>query len=95
MEDEAAVAEEGAGALDDGEVRVDVGLFVVDGDGAVLAAQVTDLARLGLGAIALGGLAADEGIEMGESLGAVAIFGDGVNVEVVCWRLLVATKNNN
>lgn len=59
---------EGAGAL---------------GDGAVLAAQVAHLARLGGFGVARGLLAALVGVQVRPSRGAVAIIGDGTGMDVV------------
>lgn len=87
MEDDAAVTKERTRALDDGQVRVDIGLLVIGGDGAVLAAQVADLASRRLGGIAWRGLTTDEWIEVGKSLGAVAIFWNRVDVEVIGWMV--------
>ena len=89
MDDDAAVAEEGADALDRGRVEVGVRRLESAGRGrdlAVLAAQVADLAGLGRVGVAGGGLAADEGVQVREGLGAVAVLGDRGDVEVVGWR---------
>lgn len=84
VHDEAPVPEEGADAL------LERGVGVVEGELegvrvglAVLAAQVADLAVLGGLGVAGGVLAADEGVEVGERLRAVAVLGDGGDVEVV------------
>lgn len=42
-------------------------------DGPKLAGEITDLAGLGKGRVARGGLAALEGVEMGEGRGAVTV----------------------
>jgi len=52
-------------------------------DGAVLARQVTDLARLGLGRVALDLGARSVGIEVTEGGSTVAVLGDSRLVEVV------------
>lgn len=84
VHDEAPVAEEGADALLEGGVGVVKGeLEGVRVGLAVLAAQVADLAVLGGLGVAGGVLAADEGVEVGEGLRAVAVLGDGGDVEVV------------
>jgi len=53
-------------------------------DGPKLAREITDLAGLGEGRVAWGGLAALEGVEMGEGRGAVTVCGGG-NVKVVSY----------
>lgn len=94
MQDEAAVAEEGADAAEGGGVVVRVGgdegpAAAVAGrraDAAVLAGQVADLARLRARGVAGGHLAALEGVEVREGPGAVAVGGDGLVVDVVDCR---------
>jgi len=86
MEDDAAVSEEGAEALDGRRVQVDVRhlpLVHVPRDVAVLAAKVADLAGFRGRLIAGGGLAADIGVEVGERRRAVGVHGDRIHVEVV------------
>jgi hypothetical protein len=84
VDDEAAVAEEGADALLRRRIQVHVlGREGVRGDLAVLAGQVADLAGLGQGGVAGRGLAADERVQMPESLGAVAVGRDRSCVDVV------------
>lgn len=86
MDDEAAVAEEGGVALERRRELVQVGrLEGVRRDGAVLAAQVADLARLLQGLVAGHRVAADEWVEVGRGVGAVAVAGDGLVVQVVGW----------
>jgi hypothetical protein len=92
VEDEAAVAEEGALALDERAVAVDVGGLegvLCRVDEAVLAAQVADLAGLWALVVAGNGLAADVGVEMGLGGGAVAILGNRGGVDVVGLGVLV------
>lgn len=87
VEDDATVAEEGAEALDGRGVVVDVRRLerqvLARHDLAVLAAQVTDLARLGGRRVAGRVLAADIRVQVREGFRAVARLGDGVDVEVV------------
>ena len=96
MEDEAAVAEERAGALDQGHERVVVrGLEAVRGDLAPLAAQVAHLARLRLLGVARGFLPPQERVEVSECLGAVAVLGNGIDVKVVGWEFMLARVISN
>lgn len=62
-------------------------LVVREGRRSVLARQIANLARLGCGGIARRNFTADEGIEVLASRVAVAVLGDGVDVDVVgcCW----------
>lgn len=84
VDGDGAVADEGADAHGVGGVEVEVGgLEGRGGDFAVLAAQVTHLAGLGLGVVARGYLAADVGVQMGEGAGAGAGGGDRLVVDVV------------
>lgn len=84
MEDEAPVAKEGAGAANEGGVVIGVGGGKrVVGDLAVLARKVANLAGLGGGGVAGGALAALEGVEVAQSIGAVAVGGHGLVVDVV------------
>lgn len=84
MDDEGAVSEEGAEALLGGGEVVEVGgVEGVGGDLAVLAGEVADLAGLGEELVAGGGFAADEGVEVCEGCGAVAVGGNGEGVEVI------------
>ena len=89
MDDYGAIAEKGADALLGRGVQVGVGLLegavLVGDDVAPLAGQVAHLTGGGLLGVAGGRFAADEGVQVGERLGAVAVFGDGVDVEVVGW----------
>lgn len=55
---------------------------------AMLAAQIADLASLGGAGIARRSFAAVVRVEMGKCLGAVAIAGDGVDVNVVDCRIV-------
>lgn len=83
---DAAVAEERAEALDRRRVQVNVvdveGLGAL-GDRAKLAAQVAHLARLGERRVADGLLGPEERVEVRERGRAVAVLGDGCDVEVV------------
>lgn len=89
VEDNGSVAKEARRVLLERAVGVDVLCAErVLGDVAVLAAQVADLAGLGLGGIAGGGLAALVRIEVSECGGAVAVGGDGRDVEMVDCRVL-------
>lgn len=81
-----AVAEKRAEALDRRRVQVQVvaaeGLDAL-GNRAKLAAQVAYLARLGERRVADGLLGPEEGVEVREGRGAVAVVGDGRDVQVV------------
>lgn len=85
MEDDASVGDIRAGALGQGRVRVvergRVGRRAVDL--AVLPAQVTLLARLRPRRIARRVLPSDVLVEMREGAGAVAVFGDRGDVDVI------------
>lgn len=86
MEHDAAVEEVGARTLNERRVLVKVtgaegGLTL--GDGAVLAGQIADLARLGLALVADGVFAALGRVKVSESGAAVAVLRDGVDVDVV------------
>lgn len=84
MDDNRAIAEESANTRLRGKIIINVGLLEAGAlDLAVFAAVVADLAGFWLGFVAGGIFAADEGVEMGEGLGAVAVFGDGLVVDVV------------
>jgi hypothetical protein len=89
MDDDRAVAEEGADALFGRGVQIGVGLLegavLVGDDVAPLAGQVAHLTGGGLLGVARSCFAADEGVQVGERLGAVAVGRDGVDVEVVGW----------
>lgn len=52
-------------------------------DGPILSAEISYLAALGLAAVARRGLTPLEGVQMGERLGAVAILGNRVDVNMV------------
>lgn len=83
VKDEGSVAKEGADALLGRRVEVEVlGLEGIAGDLAILAAEVSGLARLGSLGVARRLLAASGRVEMGQSLGAVATV-DGIDVKVV------------
>lgn len=83
VKDKGSVADEGADALLGGRVEVEVlGLEGIAGDLAILAAEVSGLARLGSLGVANGVLAASRRVEMGQSLGAVATL-CGIDVDVV------------
>lgn len=87
MDDNRAIAEESANTLLSGKILVDVRLLEAGGlDLAVFSAVVADLAGFWLGLVAGGVFAADEGVEMGEGLGAVAIFGDRLVVDMISER---------
>ena len=91
VDHKAPVAEEGADALSGRRELVIVrDLEGIRRDLAVLAAQVTNLARLGELGITCGIFAAEERVQVGERLGAVSIAGDRINVDMVrCSRALV------
>lgn len=83
---DAAVPEKRAEALD--RRRVQVNVVAAErpgalGDLAKLAAQVAHLARLGQRRVADGLLGPEEGVEVRERGGAVAVVGDGRDVQVV------------
>ncbi len=85
VDDDAAVAKEGADALQRRRVQVDVRrlpLAHVRGDGAVLAAEVAHLARRRRRLVARRRLAADVGVQVRQRRRAVAV-GHGRHVEVV------------
>lgn len=85
MNDDTAVAEEGFGARLCGGVEFEVGGLEghVACDLAVPAAEVADLTCFGLRGIAGWCFAAQVGVQVAERSGAVAISGDGVDVDVV------------
>lgn len=89
VEDEASVAEvRAADFLSEGRVRVVVGsLERVFRDLAVLATQITNLAGLGVLGVASRILPALERVEVSQRLGAVAVLGNGVDVQVVGCKL--------
>jgi hypothetical protein len=84
VDDDGAVAKEGANTLEGGSVGVGVGELkgAAAFQLAVLAAQVADLAGFGGGAVTSRILGAAEGVQMGEGGGAVAVDGGG-SVQVV------------
>ena len=87
MNDETPIAEESAGPVEGGGVEFEIGgLEGGEGDVAVLAGQVADLAFFGLGGVAGGRFAAFGGVEVGEGAAAVAGAGHGLRVDVVDWR---------
>lgn len=91
VDHDGAVSDKGTDTGSDGRVEVDVALLVAcfagdTCDVTVFAAQVTDLTGFGLGGIAWSLFTADEGVQMSEGLGAVAILGHGLIVNVVDWR---------
>lgn len=86
VEDDAAVEEVGARALNERGVLVQVagaegGLVLVSR--AVLARQIANLARLGLALVADGVLAALGGVKVSAGGSTVSVLGDGVDVDVV------------
>ena len=84
VDDDGPVAEERTHARQGRGVEVDVaGLEGTGGDVTVLAAQVADLASGGIARLTRRALAADEGIEMGESCGAVTVRRDRECVDVI------------
>ena len=88
MDDDAAVAEERSHAFLGRGVEFEIegletGGIGRDSDGAMLAAQIADLARLGLGGVAGGRFATFVGVKMAESAGAVAIGGHWGDVNVI------------
>lgn len=88
VDDDGAVADEATQTGQCGCVEVEVLLGQTGAvDGAVLAAEITDLAGLRLGRIAERVFAALVGVEMGEGAGAVAVGGNGLVVDVVHWVL--------
>lgn len=89
MDDDTSVAEIGRGFGVRGEVEVEIGdLEVFFGcsvvDGTVFAAQVTALACRRLISVARWRLAAVVRVEVASRARAVAVFGDRVDVDVVC-----------
>lgn len=87
MEHEAAVAEEGADAVNGRgelvEVGRRVGIAAVEFNLAVLASEIAYLAGLGNGRVARGHLAALIWVEVSQSGSAVAVVGDRLIVNVV------------
>ena len=90
VQHDAPVAEKAPGALLEADVGVDI-CILKGGTGircAVLPAQIADLAGGRRLRVAGSSLAANEGIEMRQSLGAVAIFRDGIDVKVVAYNCI-------
>lgn len=98
VEHDAAVEEVGAGALDERGVLVEVrgaeGVLA-RGDGAVLAGKIANLARLGLGLVADRVFAALGRVKVSAGCAAVAVLGDGVDMDVVgCEQVSVTLPAN-
>lgn len=94
VNDEAAVAKVCADAiLCRDELIIERQLEGVRSDLAVLAAQVTDLASLGEVGVTRRILATNERVEMSQRLGAVAVGGNGVDVDVVGERTALLGKS--
>lgn len=84
MEHDGPVAKEARRAFLERAIRIDV--LCAKGvlrDIAVLAAQISDLTSLGFRCIARRGFTALVGVQMRERTGAVAIGGDGSNMQMV------------
>ena len=94
VEHDAAVAKKGADTLERRGVKVHIRGVVLGltfGDFAMLSAQVAHLACLGQLRVADGRLGPVKGVEMGECSGAVAVLGNGCDVEVVHYGRNVST----
>jgi hypothetical protein len=87
VDDETAVTEVSTDAvLCRDELIIERKLKGVRSDLAMLATQVTDLTSLREAGVTWRILPTNEGVKMSECLGAVAVGGNGIDVDVIGWR---------